>query len=438
MSQLTSSIRGVLETEFRFVAVAGEISNLRRPYSGHLYFTLKDETAQIKAVMFKTQHRYLARLPVDGEQVVCRGRISVYEPRGDYQIIVDYLEKSGSGELQVAFEQLKQRLAAEGLFEQTAKKTLPWIPDRIALITSPTGAAVTDFLKMAAIRFPAIPILICPVRVQGNTAAAEIVETLQQVNRARLADVIILCRGGGSLEDLWPFNEEPVARAIFASEIPVVSAVGHEIDYTIADFVADFRAPTPTAAAEAVMPDQRTLAAAISRQRIQLFSAMSRIVGQHRRQVTMQLRLLKDPRSILTHYLLRLDHIQMNLVRTMTNALLQNRTILGTHSASLQRNAPSRLINHQRRILNTLVRFMGNQIRQQLNASSNRLHQGIRMIETVNPKAVLSRGYAIVRRGREARVVRSSNETAPGQELEILLGRGALTCEVKTVHGQDK
>jgi exodeoxyribonuclease VII large subunit len=246
VTELTKSIRGILETEFPFVTVTGEISNLRQPYSGHLYFTLKDENSQLKAVLFKTQQKYLRELPEEGQEVICRGRISVYEPRGEYQLIIDFVERLGTGELQIAFENLKLKLAQEGLFAQEAKKEIPQFPSRVALVTSPEGAALYDFLKVALQRFPSQPIEIYPVRVQGKEAAPEICEALAVLNRLKRSNVIVLCRGGGSIEDLWPFNEESVARAIFQSAIPVVSAIGHEIDFTIADFVADLRVPTPT------------------------------------------------------------------------------------------------------------------------------------------------------------------------------------------------
>src|SRR3989339_768607 len=256
VSELTQSIRGVLEISFPFVTVMGEISNLRCPYSGHLYFTLKDDTAQIKAVLFKPQQRYLACTPKDGMKVVCRGRISLYEARGEYQLIVDSLAEKGAGALQLAFDLLKRKLAAEGFFGEERKRPLPLLPEKIALITSPSGAAVHDFLSMAENRFAAVPIEIIPVRVQGSGAMEDIIEAITLCNDRGQNDVIVICRGGGSLEDLWTFNEERLARAIAGSQIPIVSAIGHEIDFTIADLVADYRAPTPTAAAEAVVPSR--------------------------------------------------------------------------------------------------------------------------------------------------------------------------------------
>jgi len=275
VTEITRSIKGILEHGFAFVAVNGEISNLRRPYSGHLYFTLKDDNAQLKAVLFKSQSRYLEKELRDGAQVICRGRVSVYEARGDYQIIVDSVDFAGAGAKHLAFEKLKRRLEAEGLFAADHKLPLPFLPHKIALITSPQGAAVHDFLKIASRRFPAVPIEIYPAPMQGEQAAAAIIQALELIQK-RDCDVIVICRGGGSLEDLWPFNNEELARKIYNCSLPVVSAIGHEVDFTILDLVADERSPTPTAAAEAVLPDCRVLSQTVSQNRNHLIEAMNR------------------------------------------------------------------------------------------------------------------------------------------------------------------
>ncbi|MCA1766468.1 MAG: exodeoxyribonuclease VII large subunit, partial [Desulfobulbaceae bacterium] len=299
VSELTRSIRGLLETQFPFVTVTGEISNLRKPYSGHLYFTLKDQDAQLRAVLFKQQQRYLDIRPENGQQIICRGRVSVYEPRGEYQLLIDSMEAQGEGRLQIAFEQLKIDLERQGLFEQSVKKPLPFLPDKVSLITSPQGAAVHDFLRMAENRYPGLPIEIIPVRVQGEGAGAEISKALYFLNEQQTTDVIVLCRGGGSLEDLWAFNEESLARAIYVSKIPVVSAIGHEIDFTISDFVADYRAATPSAAAEAVIPDKKALQQRIRRAEYNLSSNLTRINDRYRFRVDTRKRMLGDPSLLL-------------------------------------------------------------------------------------------------------------------------------------------
>ncbi|MDD2903707.1 MAG: exodeoxyribonuclease VII large subunit, partial [Syntrophales bacterium] len=256
VSSLTREIRQRLETGFPLVWVSGEISNLRQPSSGHYYFTLKDEGAQLRCVLFKGNHLRLRFKPQEGSQVLCRGRLTVYEPRGEYQLVLDYLEPLGWGALAQAFEALKARLQAEGLFAPEYKKPLPYLPRRLALVTSPTGAVVRDFLRLLGQRFPNVEVLIYPVKVQGAAAAGEIAAALDDLAQYPGLEVIVLARGGGSLEDLWPFNEEMVARAIHRCPLPVVSAVGHEVDFTIADFVADVRASTPSAAVELVVPDK--------------------------------------------------------------------------------------------------------------------------------------------------------------------------------------
>jgi exodeoxyribonuclease VII large subunit len=265
VSSLTREIREHLETHFPLVWVSGEVSNLRRPVSGHYYFTLKDAEAQLRAVLFKGNHQHLRYKPEEGGQILCRGRITVYEPRGDYQLIVDYLEPAGLGALAQAFEALKTRLAAEGLFDQAHKQPLPFLPRGLALVTSPTGAVVRDILRLLQRRFPNVQVFIYPVKVQGAEAAGEIVRALEDLPEYPGVEVIVLARGGGSLEDLWPFNEEMVARAIYHCPLPVVSAIGHEVDFTIADFVADVRAPTPSAAVELVVPDKVELTRRLER-----------------------------------------------------------------------------------------------------------------------------------------------------------------------------
>src|SRR3990170_6260873 len=259
VTQLTIRVKDLLEGTFPDVWVVGEISNLSAPRSGHIYFTLKDEQSQIRAVLFRSSQRFLKFTLQHGLQVICRGRVGVYEPRGEYQLVLEYIEPKGVGALQQAFEELKARLAKEGLFDLDRKKPLPLLPRRIGIITSPTGAAIRDMLRVIRRRHPKMEILIYPVVVQGAAAAPEIVEAIRYFNQEKNADVLIVGRGGGSLEDLWAFNEESVARAVYGSAIPVISAVGHETDYTISDFVADLRAPTPSAAAEMVVKNKEDI-----------------------------------------------------------------------------------------------------------------------------------------------------------------------------------
>jgi len=433
VSEITQSIKGLLETEFPYATVAGEVSNLRRPYSGHLYFTIKDDDAQLKAVLFKQQQRYLSELPADGQQVVCRGRISVYEPRGEYQLIVDFLQARGEGPQQLLFEQLKKQLAHEGLFAAEHKKPIPFLPAKIALITSPDGAALYDFLKIALTRFPAIPIEILPVRVQGEEAANEIINALAIINKRESSEVIVICRGGGSLEDLWPFNEERLARAIHASEIPVVTAIGHEIDFTIADFVADLRAPTPSAAAEAIVPDIFKLRQMLDSLKQRLLQATVRKISELGRRVQQQKRLLGDPRSRLVHNLLHLDHARAALLHAFENHLHGCRSQVITLSGRLNEQNPARQLEYKRQWLNEQVRQLQIMMGMQLAGKKTALAKAVSVLTAVNPNAVLSRGYSIVRSRPAGELIYASKQTAVGQALEILLAEGSIGCEVTEI-----
>ncbi|MEK7263053.1 MAG: exodeoxyribonuclease VII large subunit, partial [Bacteroidota bacterium] len=319
VGELTRRIKSVLETDFEEVTVEGEISNFKRHSSGHFYFSLKDSAAQISCTMWRGRNASMKFSPQDGMKVVARGSISVYEPRGNYQLDCTELIPAGLGELQLAFERLKQKLADEGLFDAEHKKELPQFPERIGIVTSPTGAALQDMLNIISRRFPCVEILLAPVRVQGSGAAEEIANALNILNEEENCDVIIVGRGGGSLEDLWAFNEEIVARAIFASKIPVVSAVGHEIDFCISDFVADLRAPTPSAAAELVVPNKNAVANSIQKNCAAMFS----VIDEEMRYANEKIQSLiksysfKQPFDRIRRNMQRADELQSTLERIM-------------------------------------------------------------------------------------------------------------------------
>ncbi|MDH4321042.1 MAG: exodeoxyribonuclease VII large subunit [Desulfobulbaceae bacterium] len=430
VGEVTRSLKGLLETSYPFITVVGEISNLRRPHSGHFYFTLKDAEAQLRAVLFKTQQRYLNETLREGMEVVCRGRISLYESRGEYQLIVDVVDGRGEGALRLAFDELKQRLAAEGIFELARKRPLPFLPCRIGVITSPEGAALHDFLHMAAARFPGLPIEIYPVRVQGEGAVSEIVEALAGCNERRVVDVIVLCRGGGSIEDLWAFNEESVARAIYASEIPVVSAVGHEVDYTIADFVADKRAPTPTAAAELVMPDREALLGRLQDRRLRLQTAMERLLGGRRQRVAYVRRTLADPSVLLARQSLRLEQRQHRILQCLQDRLrLDRRRLDGLTIRLLEQNPRERLL-FQKRWVVELSRKTAMLTRMLVDRKVVRMQRAVALLDAVSPLAVLGRGYAIARIGTGGEVLRDSEQVRVGDGVEVLLQSGVLDCQV--------
>src|SRR5438132_2325620 len=317
VTELTREIKAVLEGRFPQVLVRGEVSNLRTPSSGHLYFTLKDSEACLDAVLFRTEARRLRFSMQNGLSLVARGRLAVYEPKGGYQLVCDSVEPVGAGALQIAFEQLKEKLQGEGLFEKARKRRLPFLPRRIAIVTSPSGAAVHDFLRVLHRRFPNLSVLIVPARVQGDGAAQEIARGIGRGAVARGVDVLVVARGGGSLEDLWPFNEEVVARALAACPVPTVSAVGHEIDFTIADFAADVRAPTPTAAAELLARVKEELVADLAARRARLLRAWRSHAEKRQAQLAARRARIADPRRLIGERKLRLDKLRQRLEARM-------------------------------------------------------------------------------------------------------------------------
>lgn len=430
VTQVTSIIRGILETELPFVSVLGEISNIRQPYSGHIYFTLKDAGAQLKAVLFKPQQKYLQTRPEDGMEVVCRGRISVYEPRGEYQLIVDYLDLKGSGALQAALERLKKKLADEGLFDQAHKKKIPFLPGKIAVVTSPQGAAVRDFLRIASARYAGIPITIFPVRVQGEGAADEIIQAINAINAQNRADVIVLCRGGGSIEDLWAFNEEKLARTIFASQVPIVSAIGHETDFTIADFVADLRVATPTAAAEAVIPNKRLLSARVSEAGCRMAAAMKRKIDHGAYQVKVCRRMLGDPSSALDHYRLATDHALIAMHHTVAMRLHRIASqVHRLHDKLLSLN-PNTHLQLRKQLLRELRSRLSGAMENSLRVKKSELGNIAGLLDAVSPLAILARGYAIVQSQETGEIIRAAEQTAVDDRLRLTLHKGTLDCRV--------
>lgn len=434
VSELNESIRLLLEAQYPFISVGGEISNLHKPYSGHCYFTLKDSGAQIRAVLFKMQQRYLSRFPKDGDHVVCRGRISVYEPRGEYQLIVDTIDHQGAGALQLAFEQLKQRLATEGLFDEHRKRRPPGFPGHITLVTSPRGAAVHDFIHIANRRCPMVRIAVYPVAVQGEQASAEMIRALEEINARVATDLIVLCRGGGSIEDLWAFNDEHLARAIRRSAVPVVSAVGHEIDFTIADFAADLRAPTPSAAAELLTPDSAALRVRINQQDERLRRLLrSRTEGAAQRLLVARRR-LESMRHPLERLMLRLDQLTARLERSLHTTLDARGQRLAHAARTLARLNPVRRVHlYEQRLNEARIRLL-RAIRTQYQGKEERFARVAGVLHAVSPLATLERGYAIVRTTeKKQRVVTGYGQVRTGEVVEVLLHRGALQCRVEQV-----
>ncbi|MBD2860323.1 exodeoxyribonuclease VII large subunit [Spongiibacter sp. KMU-158] len=434
VSQLNRMARGLLEDCFTNIAVTGEISTLSRPSSGHWYFTLKDAQAQIRCAFFRNKNMRCRIQPEQGQQVVVRGQVSLYEGRGDYQLIVDQLEPAGSGALAAAFEKLKQELQAAGWFEQQYKKPLPETIKHIAVVTSPTGAALQDIQAVLKRRWPAMRISVLPVLVQGEQAAGQIVNAIEQANhwastQQQDFDVVLLSRGGGSLEDLWPFNEKPVAEAIFRSQLPIVSAVGHEVDFTISDFVADVRAPTPSAAAELLSPDQAELIS-----RLQLASGRLKQASQRQlllaRQKVLQLQQrLRDPRRQLQQQSQRLDELELRLrasVKSQQRQRLQRYQHLATRLA-LQ--SPQRQLDEKRKALRLLEERLKKSWPTKYTEQQQRLTYLLKQLQALGPQQTLSRGYSILQ-NEQGQVISSAQQLEKGQRLKATLAKGETTVRV--------
>lgn len=433
VSQLTNLIRGVLEENFEQLWVEGEVSNLATPSSGHLYFTLKDSGATIRCVMFRSAVKASRFRLVDGLRVVLRGRVTVYDQRGDYQLIADYLEPQGLGALQLAFQQLKERLAKEGLFADGRKKQLPLLPQTIGIITSPTGAAIHDILNVIGRRHAELRIIIYPVRVQGEGAAAEIATALADMNALREAEVIIVGRGGGSIEDLWSFNEEVVARAIAASSIPVISAVGHEIDFTIADLAADLRAPTPSAAAELVVNSKLQMIADCTTLEQRLLQAMQRQLTAHLSRLEVMKLSLKNPQLLIERFTQRVDDLQQRSLSAVGALLHSGRQRAAAADAVLLHKSPLLRISNLNEIQQGLSLRCNAAIGTRLERARSSFAIAGGRLETLSPLAVLARGYAVVRRMPEGRPVQRARQLCPGDGIELQFSDGTATCEVGSI-----
>ncbi len=431
VSRLNREVRGLLESGYPAVWIEGELSNLARPASGHIYFSLKDASAQLRCAMFRGNNRRLNFRPADGDSVLCRGRLSLYEARGEYQLVVDYMEAAGEGRLQQAFEALKRKLAAEGLFDDALKRPTPALPRRIGVITSPSGAAIRDILHVLARRFPAVPVLIYPVPVQGKTAAPAIVRALELAGARADCEVLILARGGGSLEDLWPFNEEAVARAIRACPVPVISGVGHEIDFTIADFAADRRAPTPSGAAELAVPDQSEWLRDLSGKERRLGAALNRKLEQLRQRSDWLRRRVGQlhPGNRMRQQAQRLDELDQRLARALTGALARRSDQLGRVWAGLRAVSPAPLIDRERQRLHLAQATLTSALRRILTANGQRLELARRALVGISPESTLSRGYAIVTTGA-GEVIRDPDQVESGSHIGIRVARGRFGAVV--------
>ena len=435
VSRLNKEVRLLLESGMPQLWLEGELSNFAAPASGHWYFSLKDAQAQVRCAMWRQRNSLLRFRPKEGMHVLARARVGLYEPRGEYQLIVEHLEEAGEGALKREFERLKARLSAEGLFAAERKRPLPAVPRRIGVVTSPTGAAIHDILRVLRARFPAAAVLIYPTAVQGAAAVPEIVRAIEAASRRRECDVLIVARGGGSLEDLWCFNDERVARAIAACQVPTIAGVGHEVDVTIADFVADLRAPTPSAAALAAVPDKSAWLEMLAQLQIRFAGAMGRalraqMLGLNALAQRLQ---VSHPGARLTQHAQRLDDLDLRLRSALRGALLHHQRALEVLSARLWRENP----RHQLEVLcaraaglrqRMLAAFSGS-----LSTLEQRLVLAARTLEAVSPLATMSRGFALVTRVDTGELLRDAAQAPAGTEIEAQLSKGRLRA---TVTGQ--
>ena len=437
---LNRAAKQLLEDNLQRIWVEGEISNLARPASGHLYFSLKDARAQIRCALFRPRSTRLAFRPEDGDRVLVRGKVSLYEVRGDYQLIAEHMEPAGEGALRREFERLKAKLEAEGLFAAELKQDLPPFPKRIGVITSPSAAAFQDVLKVLGRRWPLAPIRLYPTAVQGEQAAAEIAAALRYALQESVCDVLILTRGGGSLEDLWCFNDEQLAREVAASALPVVAAVGHEIDFTLVDFVADLRAPTPSAAAEQVVPNQLDIRQRLSQLHHQLAGAIDRQQKERVQTLDWLTRHLRaqHPRARLDNVAERLTQLHRRLQRVTDQRLDGANRDLKMAAQRLQHVHPQAHAQELHQQLEQLKQRLHLGVRRQQQGRQQQLNQAKALLRLVSPRDLLARGYSILTRSDNGAIVRSTAQLQPGDEITATVADGQISAETRALRSHKK
>ncbi len=434
ISRLNREVRTVLEEVFPTVWVQGEISNLAKPASGHLYFSLKDTTAQVRCAMFKNRQSGLRFEPENGMQIMARANISLYEGRGEFQLIIQSLEPAGAGALQLAFEALKQKLSAEGLFDEEHKKLLPPFPKNIGIITSATGAAVRDILSILKRRYPSGNVIIYPTLVQGDGAAQEIAKTIKFAEQRKECDVFILARGGGSIEDLWAFNEEIVARTIFDITTPIVSGVGHEIDFTIADFVADQRAATPSAAAELISPDSMDVLTKLKHREEQLVRSQKQTIFNFQNRVALLSKRVAHPKQRLMELIQRTDEYSMRLNHHVEKQLSKKKVLLTEMTGKINKLNPAHTIARQIEKVNVLQIQFKKSINRTLEKAQDEVLRLEHILKTVSPISTLERGYAIVTEQKSNKIVTNTKHIQSGDQLRIRLATSEIDSTVDAIH----
>lgn len=429
VSDLNKMVRGQLETKFNLIWVKGEISNFKAHTSGHFYFSLKDSKAQVSAVMFKGFNQGLKFKPTDGLEVIVRGKITVYEPRGSYQVFCELMEPVGAGALQLAFEQLKKKLEAEGLFAPEKKRALPPLPKHVAIVTSPTGAAIRDILNILGRRFKGLRVTVVPALVQGAGAAPSICEALKKAQMLPDIDVMIVGRGGGSIEDMWCFNDENVARAIASCRVPIISAVGHEIDFTIADFVADLRAPTPSAAAELVVRNTAELVDTLKSLRLRLWKTWQHTMQMKKQSLLHASQRLVDPKRYLQELMQRCDELTFRLENGLKNVMnVKQQKVLLLLS---RLGSPAEQLKLRKQRLEKSYEKLAMLMRAQYQRQKHQVERVVGVLDSLSPLKVVSRGYAVVRSGTS--VIRSAKQVKVNEQLSVQLAEGKLNVEVKSL-----
>lgn len=436
VSELTGLVRAALEADFAEVWLEGEISNLRAPGSGHLYCTLKDQASQIRAVIFRSAAVRLRFGLEEGLHVVVRGRLSVYEPRGEYQIILDHLEPKGRGALQLAFEQLKRRLEAEGLFDRDSKQSIPAFPRTVGIVTSPTGAAIQDLLTVLYRRCPILRVILAPVQVQGENSTEQIVAAIQALNQLGDVDVIIVGRGGGSLEDLWSFNEEAVVRAIVASRVPIVSAVGHETDVTLADFAADVRAPTPSAAAELVVPVLEDIVERLGMLTTRCEHAMSARCVEQRQRLDLCLAHLENIRFRILQETQRVDSAIASMKEAVRAQLQQAMTRIQEWTHALMGRSPALKVRRDLMMVPQLRARLISAVHYDLQRKIQHAHASLSRLNGLGPLAILDRGYGILETTPGRRIIRDVGQVSVGDKILARLARGTIHCRVEEIRAE--
>jgi len=429
VSRLNREVRTVLEGSFPLVWLEGEISNLAQPASGHWYFTLKDEAAQVRCAMFRGRNRLVSCKADNGMQVLVRARIGLYEARGEFQLVIEHMEDAGDGALRRAFDELKLKLQKEGLFDEQHKQAIPELPQCIGVITSKTGAAIRDILTTLKRRFPALPVTVYPVSVQGDLASGQIVKAIQLANKRKDCDVLILSRGGGSLEDLWAFNEEVVARAIYDSNLPIISAIGHEVDVTISDFVADHRAATPTAAAEQVSPDQQQWINRLQQLRSRLQRNMQQYLKSQQQELSWLTSRLPQPSRRVEEGLQRLDELELRRNQAIKYKLRHMQSTLAMCYSQLQHRSPQQSLSRLTLMFGNCQERLRNQYLNLVERKKQKLTYLTHTLDAVSPLSTLTRGYAIVTDNKQ-NVIRDHDQVKKGDTLTTRVAHGKITSTV--------